>query len=134
MKVLLFEDREDAAATIKTALQERGFEVAIYVGVNQIHDEHLLALRSDLTNYPLYPAQYDYAFVDGALLGRFHDGFAIVPELVKHGVVCCGISNGKMSNEDMVAVGAVAACFKGDVIAKLDELLAQMSTHLPQGV
>lgn len=132
LKVLLIEDDEDTAMAITEALEGSRHKVTAVRSVAAVKDGLLDAV--DWSNKPVEIGlnAFQLALVDGHLPGR-HQGWDVVPTLVKVGIVCVGISSSRDKHGQLIAAGAENLPYAG---AMLDwGTISRWIEHqlLPQG-
>lgn len=116
MKILIVEDAFCMAMVLRDVLIEAGHQVTCVTGFNSL--QPVRALGFDKLESDLDVRQFDLAFCDGQLLGKFK-GQDVVEMLTAQGVKAIGMSTAPDFNKAMVEKGAKLAANKAVIIASV---------------
>ena len=133
MRILLVEDCDFMAKAIKAALESNGHQVTWVIGFET--NQPLLAIDSDHQPQAINARDFDIAFVDGQLEGKF-EGPAIVEALSSRHIKCAGISSTNDLNDLMLAAGATMAMLKVTALGAIVEnvLTPDFVQRPPRGI
>ena len=112
--ILLIEDDLDWGELLQRTLQQRGFEVDLFVRA-RIARRRIYAMNLRGGEFVLWPEQYSVALVEGRLRNSRRDGWELVPILAGNKLKVIAMSGCAYFNKLLVDAGAKEESLKVDL-------------------